>query len=574
MGKRESRAHSKLLQLAWVLAVLLVPASYGQGQDQKGAGEFRRALSSFESGDYPGALEILLALENTNPVSFDVEHLLAIVLDLAGKPEEANQRFKKAVALNPGSAAAHANLGTNLVRVGKTEAAVAEFLRALKIDPGNATANFNLGTMFLRQKKYHDALPRLEKAYRVQPKVYENGYHLALCLFLAGDHARAQAVLDSLQPVPPHRAEFYLILAMNQKALGKGDEAQKNLQEILPALSARPELHEQVSMLLFSQGMFREAIPILEEAVSRLPAAQAPLAVLAQAELQTGALEKARNHAEQALALKESADLHLLLADVLEASSRPIEAVEHYRQAVNLDPSERNFIALGYEFLSHWNWKEAQDVFEYALPRIKGSWRLRIGLGVACLGQNDAEKATRHFLQAIELAPAEPHGYELLAESFGDATDSFDAAVARFQGYYRASPANALAAYYRVLAAQRRSLRDGSPLPIPENIEILEKMIAQKPDFYPAHYLMGEIYSARQNWPRAIAAYERAAALDRQSFEVHYKLGMNLQRLGQAERAQAELKLYQELKEKKNEAMAEKIAHTAKFIVEPAREKD
>jgi len=562
---------SKLHMLAWGLALLFMPHVWGQALPPKAADELRRALQHFEQGDYPKALGILLPLEQAYPGSFDVEHLLAITLDLAGKPEEAHRRFQKAVDLNPQSAVAHANLGTSLVRIGKTDAAVAQFKQALRINPNNATANFNLGTVLLRQRKVRDALPYLQKAYSLQPGVYENGYHLALCYFVSGDHSRAQRVLDSLQPVPKERAEFYLIFALNQKASGKSQDAQETLKGILPHLAEQPESHEQVSMLLFSQGMFREAVPVLEAAVRRFPESETALANLAQAELQIGELKNALEHAQQALALKETAEGHILLADIFERSRQPLGAIEHYQLAARMDPSERNLIALAYELLSHWNWKEAQEIYAFGLTKFSDSWRLRLGLGAAYLGQDDYEKATQCFLLAIPLAPDEPLCYQLLAESFEQATESFDEAIARFHAYYKIHPDSPLATYYHVLAGHRSSTRHGSPLDYDGSVVLLKKAIDRKPDFYAAYFLLGEIYFAQRNWKEAIAAYEQTTRHDPEHLEAHYKLGLTLQRVGQTERAKAELKLFQDLKEKQTQAVAERIAQTAGFIVNPPK---
>jgi tetratricopeptide (TPR) repeat protein len=382
-----------------------------------------------------------------------------------------------------------------------------------------------------------------------------------------GDYNRAQAVLDSLQPVPKERGEFYLVLALTQKASGKTDEAKKNLKDVLPLLVEHPEAHEQVSMLLFSQGMFREALPILQEAVLRFPKSETAWANLAQAELQMGELGKAHEHAEQALAVRETPEGHLVLADILEASRQPLAAIEHYQQAVKLDPSEANLIALGYELISHWNWKEAQEIFAFASAKFSGSWRVRLGLGAAYLGQDENEKATQYLLQAIELAPDVPLGYQLLAQGFGDSSGSFEHAVARFRTFYRTHPNNPWAAYYHVLALHRSSIRNSSVMDYEQGIRLLKAAIAQKPDFYDALFLLGEISFNQKNWKEAIAAYAQATKYNPAHLEAHYKLGLSLQRLGQTERAKAELKLYQELKEKQNQAMAERIAQTMKFIV-------
>ncbi len=553
---------------AGALLLLLPVLTPAQGLTPQAIGEFRQAVRFFEQGQYSRALELLAALDKSHPDIFDIQHLFAITLDLAGRPEEANRHFQRAVALQPGSAPARANLGTSYERLGKSEEAIAEFRQAIELDPANATANFNLGTILLRQKKPQQALPWLEKAYSVQPRVYENGYHLALACFAAGDYLRTGKVLDSLMPVPQERAEFYLLLALNRRALGETAQAQEALREVLPLLAAQPEAHEQVAMLLFEAGLFQEAIPILQEAVRRFPDSVPALQNLARAELQVGRLDQSLGHAQRALSLQETAEAHLLVADLLEASKKPLEALEHYQAAVKLDPSENNFAALGYEFLSHWNWKEAESVFAFGLKRFPRSWRLRIGVGAAFLGQNEYEKASQYFLQYIELRPEDPLGYHFLSQSFPEAAESFDRAVQQFDRFHKANPNNPWAAYYRTLASFRSKLRGLNALSDQESIELLQSAVRQKPDLVEAHFLLGEIYFGERRWVEAVSAYESAIRHDPEHMEAHYKLGLCLQRVGQTERAREELKRFQELKEKMNQAMAERIAQTTKFIIQ------
>jgi tetratricopeptide (TPR) repeat protein len=555
------------LVLAAILMAFASLSLWAQGIPQAAMPEFRRAIQLFEGGRYEEAVKVLRPLAESFSEIFDIQELFAITLDITGKTAEANHHFQKAVTLNPSSARSRTNLGTSYVRIGKLDEALEEFRQALAIDPDNATANFNLGTILMRQKKFRESLAWLRKAYRLQPGVYENGYHLAFSHFALGDHSSAQEVLNSLQPVPKERPEYYLLLALNNNALGQSEEAQRSLREILPLLAANPAAHEEVTMLLFSEGLYREALPILEQAVGRFPGSETAWRNLAHAELRTGALEKAQQHAQKALEVKETPAGHILLGDILEAARNPVEAVRHYQLAVELEPSETNMIVLGYGFLSHWNWKEAQEIFSFALSRYEDSWRLRLGLGAAYLGQNEHERATQFFLEAIERVPEDPLGYQLLSQSFGESEQSYQEAVARFAAYHENHPENPWAAYYKTLADYRSSIRGIAPLDQEASVARLELSIKNKPDLIEAHYLMGEIYFGQREWQSAIEAYQKTINQDPDHMEAHYKLGLSLQRVGQTDRARAALKRFQELKAKKNEAMAARIAQTTRLIV-------
>ena len=64
-----------------------------------------------------------------------------------GKPQDALVAFGRALALDPGNAAAYNNRGVALLMLGQREAARADFERALKIDPGQPDARLNLSRL-------------------------------------------------------------------------------------------------------------------------------------------------------------------------------------------------------------------------------------------------------------------------------------------------------------------------------------------------------------------------------------------------------------------------------------------
>ena len=549
-----------------VLAGLLGATAFAQLPAQA-AQDFQKALEHFRRQDYSSALQVLSSVETQFPNNFDVQHLLAIVLDLKNQPQEANLHFRKAVELNPNSATAYTNYGASLMRLGKPEQAVLQFKRAVALEPGHATACFNLGTIFLGQGKPEEARSWLEQAYEAQP-IYENGYQLAFCYFVLGNHLSAQRILDALEGVPRERAEFYFLRVLNEKALGRGQNASQVLPELLPVLAEQPEVQDQVIMLLFSQGMYREAIRVLELAVEHFPDSYSARFNLARARSELGEMTGAKEDASRALELQETGEVHVLLGDISEKLEQPLVAVEHYQQAVRLDPSETNLYALGYEFLAHWTWAAAEPVFERALEQHPESWRLWVGFGAAALGQNESSKAAPRFLKAIEIVPDGLLSYHLLSQSFDQAPQVFDEVVSRFKQFSLDHPENPWAGYYHALASFRAALKAGHPDHLQEAISLLKGVISKKGDFFEAHRLLGEIYFHLKLWNEAAAALQRAVEMDSEHAEAHYKLALALQRSGQSERAKSILKRYQALKSQQDTAVAERMAGTAKFILD------
>jgi tetratricopeptide (TPR) repeat protein len=75
----------------------------------------------------------------------------------------------------------------------------------------------------------------------------------------------------------------------------------------------------------------------------------------------------------------------------------------------------------------------------------------------------------------------------------------------------------------------------------------LEESVALDPDRYNAHYNLGLVLAELKDYPAAKEHFEKAIALGAPEPQVHFKLSTVLRALGDNDRAQDELKLYQQL---------------------------
>ena len=556
-----------LVAAAFLGLACVWPATGAAQVPAAAAAEFQRALQYFRAGSYPDALRVAEPLGRRYREIAEIQHLLAIVLDLNRKPEAANRHFLRAVELQPDSAAYRTNLGTSLMRLGHVRAAAEQFRSVLRLDPDNSTASFNLGTILMRQGRLEQARPRLEQAFASQPGIYENAYQLAYCSFLLGAYEAAGEIIESLADPSRSRPEARFLRALTERALGRPDRTRDALRELRPLLDGHPQLQFQAALLLQSQGLLEPAEELLGAAAGQLPAFYPAHVNLARTRQGLGKLAAATRAARAALALEETGEVHLLLGDLLEAQERPLEAVEHFRKAVSLEPTPENFYALGHEFLLHWNWEAARQVFSAGLQRHPSSWRLWIGAGAAAVGLTKHEESTRAFLQAVELRPAEVLGYLLMAQSFDRAEESFDEAVEAFRAFLAREPADPWARYFEALATYRQASRTGGADQLPSRARALARLAAENPDFVEAHLLLGEVQFELGEWSAAVGALRRVIQLDAEQVAAHYRLGLALQRMGQSEEARQTLARYQALKARADQSIGERVATTTRFIV-------
>ena len=555
---------------AWLLLIAILQVLPGAPQPQVPAGavgEFNRALDHFRAGSYGDALRVIEPLGSRHPEVAEIQHLRAIILDLNRRPEEANQHFRRAVELQPTSVVFRTNFGASLMRLGRASEAADQFREALGLEPNHPTASFNLGTILLQQGNPERALPWLERAYSIQSEVYENAYQFAYCQFLLGMYEQTATVVEKLGDAAASRAEVRLLEALTERALGHADRTQAVLQDIRPLLNGQPQLQFQVAMLLLSQDLLGPSEELLRSVTRDLPGSYPAHLNLALAQQRLGQLAKATESARTALDLEETAEVHSLLADLMEAQDKPVEAVTHFQQAVAIDPTPANYFALGYEFLAHWNWEEAAQVFSAGLEREPDSWHLWIGSGAAALGLTRYEEATQAFLKAVQLKPGELMGYHLLAQAFDRSDTAFDDALRSFRELLERDPSNPWARYFEALGTFREGSRSADSSQMAARAAVLVQVTGEDPGFLEALLLLSEIQFELRNWAETVEALQRAIQLDSNHVSAHYRLGLALQRLGRSQDAKEILERYQALKAQEDQTVGERVAATTRFIV-------
>jgi Flp pilus assembly protein TadD len=104
------------------------------------AKSLRRAGRQQEAGR---SIDVFLA-GHPQAKSAELVSWLGIVRDEQGLWTEGEKAHREAVALSPGSAYLHNNLGYNLLRQDRKDAAAAAFRKALELDPNSALARNNL----------------------------------------------------------------------------------------------------------------------------------------------------------------------------------------------------------------------------------------------------------------------------------------------------------------------------------------------------------------------------------------------------------------------------------------------
>jgi tetratricopeptide (TPR) repeat protein len=119
-----------------------------------------------------------------NPDAWLAHYNLGNELRVQKRPEEAAAEYRAALAINPGFAWAHDNLGLALFDLpGHEDEAIAEYRETLRLRPGMAEAHNNLANTLLRDPtRLLDAIAEYRAALRIQPGLAAAHYNLGVAL--------------------------------------------------------------------------------------------------------------------------------------------------------------------------------------------------------------------------------------------------------------------------------------------------------------------------------------------------------------------------------------------------------
>jgi tetratricopeptide (TPR) repeat protein len=317
--------------------------------------------------------------------------------------------------------------------------------------------------------------------------------------------------------------------------------------------AANPGGHGSDTVLRNTETLTRETVLLKRES----PATSQPASFSAATER---SLREAVEHDPG------NAGLHHSLADVEDKLGNPLGAVREYQRAAELDPNEPNLFDWGADLLLHRALEPATEVFAKGNRLFPRSVRILVGLGVSWYARGSYDQAAQRLCEASDLNPDDPNPYLFLGKMLiADAAQS-EGSVERLARFARLQPDNALANYYYALGLwkQRTGLEEVSDLAQVESL--LQKAVRLDPKLGVGYLQLGILYSDRQDFPKAISAYQEAITADPQLAEAHYRLAQVYMRTGEKLKAQQELQLYDQISKKKEEEVERERREIQQFV--------
>src|SRR5574343_1147420 len=172
----------KYCQQALQLAPKQPETLFNQARAQAGMGKTQAAIDSF-----------LAVAEQTQGATV-AQNDIGLRLFELGAIAQAETCLRRAIALAPGNALAHANLGKVLEVQGQAEAALTSLQQATRLNPQLAGAFANMGGLLNAQRQFQAAEESCRRALALEPKLTGALTNLANALLGQQRHAEAEAL--------------------------------------------------------------------------------------------------------------------------------------------------------------------------------------------------------------------------------------------------------------------------------------------------------------------------------------------------------------------------------------------
>ncbi|TAL02466.1 MAG: tetratricopeptide repeat protein [Rhodospirillaceae bacterium] len=175
---------------------------------------FNIGLKLHEAGRLDEAEKFYRKAMAINPSNGLLHSNLGVLYYAQGRIDDAIVMQKRAIALDPGLGISHNNLGVALNRLERHEEAIEAFRRAIEIEPDNSRALNNLGDSLTKSGRFEESVTFLRKALELDPVYAEAKSNMGMALWGMGDLEGAIAWLRDSIALQPNLATVHKNLGL------------------------------------------------------------------------------------------------------------------------------------------------------------------------------------------------------------------------------------------------------------------------------------------------------------------------------------------------------------------------
>ena len=303
--------------------------------------------------------------------------------------KEAEDLWRKALAINPDCSPAWFNLGLLFAERGCDEEAEHSYSQALTCEPQNNAAHCNLALLLARRRRYVEAEAHYRAAIAADPGNADYHCNFGSLFFECKRIGEAEASYRRALELAPNHAGTQANLGALLGAQNRHKEAESFCRQAIALAPENAVAHCNLGMVLMRQARYAAAEQCFNTAIGLAPdhaESYTNLGLLLDA---IGRDEEAESRHRQSVALQPASQaVWSNLGNLLAKRRRYEEAEACYRQAIALDRSApEGHVNLGVLFATVGSDDVAEGCFRDALALDPGHPRTRLNLAYLLLGQ-------------------------------------------------------------------------------------------------------------------------------------------------------------------------------------------
>ena len=403
------------------------------------------------------------------------------------------------------------------------EKAASQFERTISLAPTLSQAHFSLGAIYQEQNKLVLAAQAMEACLKLNPKYYPAYYRLGEIQL---QQHKPEAALESFQTVQKMTSKWarpYYGIGLAHFELGNDDAAREALEEAIDRDPKFAPAYFKLGQVLANEGFFVDAWREYETGGEYEPYTVENLYELGTIFVQSGNQEGAIDIFRRIIDSIDPTHTAVLLqlGELYYATGEEATAIEHYKQAIGIDSSLKNYFMeqLAPYHAGLMGRNEAKSILKRFLAVLPDDPRASFYYAQIEADEGSPTTAIQYYEKTIALLDSdEPYlDIEFAPEHLLD--------TYRFLGdayYQQGNRAQARTSYQRTIELdpgleryffnQGKSAFDAEQFDIA--IESFNKLLLIFPEDIEATYLLGRSYEASGEAENALRFYVRALELD------------------------------------------------------------
>jgi tetratricopeptide (TPR) repeat protein len=229
---------------------------------------FARAVPAAQGTSGPATAEPEAAGEARTPALL---YNLAVVLENQGRFDEAMDKYRECIALDPGYFVARYNLGRLLTRAGQFREAEATHRETLRTAPDHVNSLIGLGEALRQQGRVEEARDAFARATAADARSAAAGDRLGVALAQLSAYNEAAAALARAVELDPRSAEFHVDFGFTLLAQARLVDAEREFEAALAQRRDHVRARNGLGAVRAEQGRLDEAAALFRESLSLDP---------------------------------------------------------------------------------------------------------------------------------------------------------------------------------------------------------------------------------------------------------------------------------------------------------------